>query len=145
SQLGTFRLREKYAGGVPTPAATSLSYMWPKKVPQGLVIRKAKSSAGPTMFTLALEDPAGGQFYATVTGGPDSTATNPPARGTAIVVRGQPGTLFTTGAGYSVFWREAGQPYAVVGGLPREDALALAESLEPLDLATWSARLQALP
>jgi hypothetical protein len=56
-------------------------------------------------------------------------------------VRGVQATLFTTGAGYSVFWTERGNPYAVIGGLARDAALALAESLEPVDLATWRARL----
>ena len=39
-----------------------------------------------------------------------------------LAVRGRQGISFTTGAGYSVFWREGGQSYAVIGGLSRDDA-----------------------
>jgi len=141
---GTFPARP---GGTasPTPGAGPLLYMWPRYIPQGLMVRKDKSSASTTKFVLELYDPAGGQFYGTITGGPDSVAVNPPARGVPLAVRGRQGVSFTTGAGYSVFWSEGGQSYAVIGGLSRDDALAIAESLDPLDLAAWRNRLAALP
>ena len=132
------------AGSFPTNPelkASPLVYMWPKTLPQGLAIQKDKSSADNTRFVLELAQSGGGQFFATITGGPGSAAATPPSRGTQTTVRGLPATLFTTGAGYSVFWSERGNPYAVIGGLARDAALALAESLEPVDLATWRARL----
>ena len=117
----------------------TLKYMWPTRIPQGLAIVKSKSSANEVSFMLQLEQPGGGQFYATITGGAGTPAK--PPRGTAVTVRGQQGTLFTTGAGYSVYWDEGGVPYAIVGGLARNDALALAESLEPINLTIWQVRL----
>jgi hypothetical protein len=80
------------------------------------------------------------QFYATVSGGTGSEA---PPRGDVLIVtvRGQRGLAFTTGAGYTLFWTENGQPYAIRGNLPLPEAMRLAEGLTPLGLATWRARL----
>jgi hypothetical protein len=142
---GTFPTRP---GGqpAPTPSTGALLYMWPRQIPGGLVVQKERSSAGERMFVLELVDPTGGQFNATITGGPDSIAARPPTRGTtSVAVRGRQGLAFTTGAGYSVFWSENGQPYAITGGLGRDAVLSMAESLEPLDIAAWLKRLEAIP
>lgn len=121
----------------------SLRYFWPTALPQGLAVQAGQSSGDERTFTLALAQPGGGQFSATITGGPDSRAAKlPPAtRSRPVTVRGQRGMAFTTGAGYSVFWTEHGQPYAITGGLGLEDVLTLAQALESLDLTTWRHRL----
>jgi hypothetical protein len=138
------RVEDWYAPGgsfPPQPDAPQnpLMYMWPTQIPQGLRINKAASEADTNHFILELE---GGQFSTTIAGGRGTIAEQIPPRGTAITVRGVPATLFTTGAGFAVFWTERGQPYMVGGGLGRNAVLAMAESLEALDLATWRSRLR---
>jgi hypothetical protein len=132
----------------PDLADRPLLYMWPRQLPAGLAIRKDRSSADTSRFTLELYTPSNAQFTGAVIGGPGSIAASPPAvvteRGTRVTVRGLPATLFTTGAGYSLFWSEADQGYAITGSLPRDTVLALAEQLEPVDLAAWRARLAAV-
>ena len=122
-----------------TPAQ-ALKYFWPVNPPRGLVVQPDQSSAGESTFSLKLAQP-GGQFDATITGG---TAVQTPTRagGQAVSVRGRPGTAFTTGAGFSVFWTEDGQRYAILGGLGLQDVLALAHSMEVLDLAGFQRRLR---
>lgn len=101
-----------------------------------------ESSASDTMFVINLEAP-GTQWSATVTGGSTSRAAQLPTSGTQdVTVRGQPGVAFTTGAGYSLFWEEGGQQYAILSSLSLEDALALADGLHPLDQAQWMGSLQ---
>lgn len=89
---------------------------------------------------LSLIDPAGGQWYATIRGGAEHVR-KPPSGAEPIPLRGHDGSMFTTGAGYTLFWDEAGCPYQVGGGLTLEDALLLAEALEPVTLDTWQQRL----
>ncbi len=122
-----------------------LTYFWPTVLPPGLVIRADRSFADETAFVVDLAEPAGGQFWATITGGPGSGAVNrpPAARSRPVTVRGRPGFAFSTGAGVSVWWTEDGQPYAINSGLGLEPVLALAESLAALDLPTWRQRLAA--
>ena len=121
-----------------SPPAPRLKYFWPEVVPLGMVIQPDDSSATESTFTLNMA--ASRQFYATVSGGAGSEA---PQRGDVLIVtvRGQRGIAFTTGAGYTLFWTENGQPYAIRGNLPLLEAMRLAEGLTPLDLATWRARL----
>lgn len=132
----------------PDVLARPLLYMWPKQLPSGLAIRKDRSSADASRFTLDLFTPSNAQFTGAIVGGPGSIAASPPAavteRGIPVTVRGRTATLFTTGAGYSLFWSEAGHGYAITGSLPRNTVLTLAEQLEPVDLATWQARLAAV-
>ncbi len=59
----------------------------------------------------------------------------------AVSVRGRTGLALTTGAGYSVFWVEDGQPYAIVSTLGLQDVLQVAAGLKGLDLVTWCATL----
>ena len=122
-----------------------LKYFWPTRLPPGLVIRPDRSFADETAFVVDLAEPAGGQFWATITGGPGSGAVNrPPAPGSqAVTVRGRPAIAFSTGAGFSVWWTEDGQPYAISSGLGLGSVLALAEGLEALDLVTMQRRLAA--
>jgi hypothetical protein len=130
----------------PTPqGSTAFKYFWPTSLPAGLVIEPAQSSADERAFSLEIAAPDGGQSSATIMGGPASQALQPPpATGSKpITIRGQQGLAFSTGAGVSLFWQEGGQQYAIRSSLGQEDALALAESLESLDLATWKGRLAA--
>ena len=116
-----------------------LKYYWPSFIPAQLVIQPAKSFASETSYSLRLEQPGGGQFDATISGG--AAGEPPPGRSQAVTVRGQRGTAFTTGAGYTVIWNEQGQVYAVSGGLGLRDTLAVANGLEHIDLATFRRRL----
>ena len=119
-----------------------LNYYWPSFIPQPLVVQPAKSSASETMYNLRLEQPGGGQFDVTISGGAAGEA--PGRNGQAVTVRGQRGTAFTTGAGYTVIWSEQGQVYTVSGGLGLRDTLAVADGLEQIDLATFRRRLAAV-
>jgi hypothetical protein len=123
--------------------STTLNYFWPQTLPLDLAIQPDQSSASDAGFILTVAQPGGGQFFAAITGGPESQAVQlPPALGSQpITVRGQEGVQFSTGAGVSLFWQEDGHSYAILGSLGLEDALTLAESLEPMDLAAWQARL----
>lgn len=116
-------------------------YLWPTQFPRRLIVDADQSSATVDGFVLTLVDQAGGQWYATVRGGDDYAVREPPYGAEPIPIRGQDGFVFTTGAGYSLFWQEAGSPCQVAGGLTLEDALLLAESLEAVDLETWQQRL----
>lgn len=109
------------------------------------MIQPDQSSADERAFSLEIAAPDGGQFSATIMGGPASQALQPPpaAGSKSITIRGQQGLAFSTGAGVSLFWQEGGQQYAIRSSLGQEDALALAESLESLDLTTWKGRLAA--
>ncbi len=123
--------------------SSTLRYYWPQTLPLDLEIQADRSSADESSFVLEIAQPGGGQFFATITGGPGSRATQPPPAigSNPATIRGVEGVQFSTGAGVSLFWQEAGHSYAVLGSLGLDDALALAESLEPLDLATWQSRL----
>jgi hypothetical protein len=126
---------------MPDASSPVLRYFWPAQIPSGMVVQPAVSSASEVSFTLQLADPTGGQAFAVIQGGAEAIA--PPQQGSQpITIRGQPSVAFTTGAGYTIYWQEAGQPYAIVSGLGLEQARALAEGLEALDLATWRERLR---
>lgn len=124
--------------------AQSLKYFWPTKMPHGLVAQPDQSSANDTAFALQLAEPDGGQFRATIVGGRDSRASDRAygVGGKSVTVRGQQAMAYTTGAGYSVYWTEDGQPYAIISGLGLTEALALAEGLEPLDLSAWRQQVE---
>jgi hypothetical protein len=86
---------------------------------------------------------SGTQWSATITGGPTSRAIQaPPAASQLIQVRGLQAAAFSTGAGYSLFWNEEGQSYAILSTLSLDDALTLADGLQPLDQETWQMKLQ---
>jgi hypothetical protein len=127
----------------PIDSAPTLKYMWPTRTPRGLVMQPGQSAATDTSFVLELAQPGDGQFRATIVGGRE-----PRARDRAYGVGGQPVTIhgeqamaYTTGAGYSVYWAEDSQLYAVISSLALSDAVALAEGLEALDRSAWQQRL----
>jgi hypothetical protein len=127
------------AGGATTQA--ELLYLWPSRLPEGFAALPSQSTSDSASFSVEVADINTGQFSFTIVGGPNSQATQPPvSRNQAeVIVRGQPGFAYTTGAGYSIFWQENGQPYAIIGGLGLDAALEIAEGLELLDLDDWQA------
>ena len=118
-----------------------LRYFWPTTLPRGLAVQSEQSSATESTFTLRLAQP-GGQSDATISGGAGSEPSPLRAGGQGVTVRGWQGVAFSSGAGYSLFWTEDGQPFAIVSGLGLEDVLTLAEGLEALDLATFRQRIR---
>lgn len=116
-----------------------MKYFWPTFIPQGMLVQPTGSFASETLYMLKLEQPGGGQFSVTISGGAAGEA--PGRNGQAVTIRGQQGTAFTTGAGYTVIWTEQGQVYAVTGGLGLQDTLAIGNGLEVVDLAAWQRRL----
>ena len=116
-----------------------LKYYWPTFIPRGLVIQPAESTASETLYMLRLQQPGGGQFDTTISGG---AAGEPPGRsGQAVTVRDQRGMAYTTSAGYTVIWTEQEQVYSVSGGLGLQDTLAIANGLQEVDLVTFRRRL----
>ena len=123
--------------------ARSPKYFWPINPPRGLVVQREQSSASASTFTLKLAQPSG-QFEATISGGAGSEAPNR-AGGQEVAVRGNRGVAFTTGAGYSVYWTEDQQPYAIRSSLGLQDVITLAGGLEELGLAGFQQRLTSAP
>jgi hypothetical protein len=125
------------------PAATPL-YLWPASVPESLTIDPEQSAADETGFVLELSD-ASGELQATILGGTYVTASppdDPPFGAETTDVRGNEGYAFSTGGGWSLNWREQGTHISIEGSVPRQMAFTIAETLEPVDLDTWQARLE---
>lgn len=128
-----------------TPGASAepsaLQYLWPEPLPGGMLIDRASSWADATGFNLALTDPAELQNQIwIVSSSKQGREPNPGSR--PVTVRGVEGWAFTTGAGWSVSWVEHDQPVSIGGFLlSPERAVALAETLRPIDVATWKQRL----
>jgi hypothetical protein len=73
---------------------------------------------------------------------PDSGEGFPAMCQDAVTVRGLSGVSCTTGGGATVVWVEQGWRYSVGGGLmSTERAIAIAETLEFVDMATAQQRL----
>lgn len=122
-------------------AIEELAYLWPSPLPEGLQVQAEQSTVSETGFELVLLNPANAQDQVFIRGG--TLAQRPPS-GEPVTVRNQPGTTFTTGGGYVVYWEENGAPYAVSGFLlSPERAVAIAETLEMIDAAEWRERLNA--
>jgi hypothetical protein len=121
---------------------SELHYYWPTTVPEGYVISTQISSASENSYNLDFINPSIGTI--TVAGGEYAGRyPNCVTGSTPQVVRGFDGCFPpSTGAGFSVQWKEGEFPYTVGGlGLSRELALQIAEQLEPLDFNTWKERL----
>ncbi len=118
-------------------------YLWPTALPEPLVIVPDASFADESGFELVLSDATGGQLRARIQGGATVTFDfdDPPFGVEPVTIRGQTGYAFTTGAGWSLHWHEQGAPVSIVGGLPRDMAFALAESLTAVDQDTWQQRV----
>lgn len=132
---------------VPTPIAAAPVYLWPVELPAGLIIKPEGTSADEQGQMLELINTENVQFSAIIRSGThvfDMTSVGELPGARPVMIRGQAGFAFTTGAGYSLFWEEDGYPFQVGGGLGLEDALTLAEGLEPVALATWHQRLAQL-
>jgi beta-lactamase class A len=117
-----------------------LGYVWPSRVPDGLVVQQETSAADERSFTLELIDPADPQRTLTLRGGEGVTA--PPAVGSKpITVRGQDGLAFTTGAGYLIYWQEQGQPYAIAGFFSADELTEIANTSALLHRQRWTDQL----
>lgn len=134
-----------------TPAAPqtgSLTYLWPVKLPNGFEIRPARSSADASGFSLDIGGTGGQPPAASIVGGKSSPAGEPPTNAgqmAEIRIRNTMGTAYDHSTGYSIFWEEQEVPYAIIGDLSIEQGRAIAESLQPVDLATWQSNLAAAP
>lgn len=130
------------------PQNTALTYLWPATVPVGLEIRAAQSSADANGFALNIGGSGGQQPHGAIVGGKASPAGEPPASAgqrAEVTVHGVKGMAYENESGYSVYWEEQGTPYAIIGNLPLDQATAVAEALQPVDLATWQSKLAATP
>lgn len=144
--LVTWQARmQAFVTPTPTPSRP-LVYFWPTNLPvttPPLQVVPATATADTNGFTLKLE--SGGQPNAMILGGTAADVLAHRENGESVTIRGQPGMAFTTGAGYSVFWKEHGQGYALSTSFRLDEVQALAETLEPLDLATWQQYLASPP
>ena len=134
-----------------TPAAPetgSLSYFWPANLPSGFEIRPARSSADASGFSLDIGGAGGQPPAASIVGGKSSPAGEPPTNAgqmAEIRIRNTTGTAYDHSSGYSIFWEEQGVPYAIIGDLSIEQGRAIADALQPLDLAAWQKNLASAP
>ncbi|NOK62508.1 MAG: hypothetical protein GFH27_549293n242 [Chloroflexi bacterium AL-W] len=120
-----------------------LNFYWPTVFPRDLVIDPTQSTITEDGYELALRDPAGGQWYASIQGG--AMTSLPLTEGEPQTIRGYEGQASTTGAGYGLYWDEGDYQYRVAGGVGLEDALAIAENLEPVSFEVWQERLAQSP
>ena len=125
-----------------SPAAGAGRLAWPAKLPDGQQLRPELSSAAADLLQLELGDPANAQDFISIRSAPDSGEGFGAQCKEAVQVRGQSGVVCTTGGGATVQWVEQGWRYSIGGGLMSgERAVAIAETLEFVDLATARQRL----
>jgi hypothetical protein len=130
---------------VPAPAATAsqLGYLWLplSEVPDGMVVQASQSHADATSFVLLLANPAGVGLQ--VSGGTAAQRpSSPPVQ--AVTVRGQQGSAYTTGGGFTVYWVEGGRPFEIIAnGRTLPATLDLAFRFQAMDLQTWRQRVGA--
>ena len=125
------------------PASTAVPLLWPEPLPDGLRVDAAQSSIDAGGWTLQLIDPDDPQGIMWIRGGSGAWAEPRPGSRT-VLVRGVEGNAFSTGAGWGVTWTEGPEGAAYnVGGflLSAESAVAIAETLQPVDEATFRQRL----
>ncbi|HEY0739043.1 MAG TPA: DUF4367 domain-containing protein, partial [Herpetosiphonaceae bacterium] len=114
----------------------------------GFELRPARSSADANGFSLDIGGAGGQPPAASIVGGKSSPAGEPPTNAgqmAEIRIRNTKGTAYDHSTGYSIFWEEQGIPYAIIGDLTIEQGRAIAESLQPVDLATWQSNLASAP
>jgi hypothetical protein len=125
-----------------SPAAGAGRLAWPARLPDGHQLRPEQSSADADQLQLMLADPANAQDFITIGSVPDSGEGFGMQCKDTVQVRGQSGVVCTTGGGATVQWVEQGWRYSIGGGLMSgERAVAIAETLEFVDLATARQRL----
>jgi len=125
-----------------SPAAGAGRLAWPARLPDGHQLRPEQSSADADQLQLMLADPANAQDFITIGSVPDSGEGFGMQCRDTVQVRGQSGVACTTGGGATVQWVEQGWRYSIGGGLmSAERAVAIAETLEFVDLATARQRL----
>ncbi|HEY3230273.1 MAG TPA: DUF4367 domain-containing protein, partial [Roseiflexaceae bacterium] len=133
-----------------------LEYLLPAQFPDAFIVLSTEQSIADTAgFFLRLhaaDTPATPGSIILIAGGEparDAVQSNILNKGGGaliepVTVRGQSGTIATSGFGYTVSWTKDGYPYMVSGGnLDREQIIAFANALTSVDLATWQARVTA--
>jgi hypothetical protein len=111
-----------------------------------LEIRPAQSSADTNGFSLNIGGTGGQQPHGSIVGGKTSPAGEPPTNAgqrAEVIVHGIKGMAYQNDSGYSIYWEEHGTPYAVIGGLSLDQATAVADALQPVDLGAWQTKLAA--
>jgi len=127
--------------GNPTPVSRPLRYFWPNQMPNGFVAVKNQSFANDSSFSLSLANYGTHGGFITVKGGAGSEAPVAQVGAESVTVRGQPGTAYRNGGGYSVYWIEEGRPYAVISTMWIDNTLALTNALDSIPLDAWKQRL----
>jgi hypothetical protein len=125
----------------PTPPGGQLAYLWLPQAPTGMAIQASASRADGTSFVLQFLDKRQGSFLMVAGGAAVQRPNAPPTR--TVTVRGQAGSAYTTGEGYTVLWQEDGHPYEVSALMGLQTVLDTAAQLEVLDLRTWQQRVAA--
>jgi hypothetical protein len=124
----------------------NITYFWPQTLPEGFVLSRELSYANADGFALTFINPSMGAIN--LLGGADADQyqycpnyENNPSE--LVTVRGLEGCFPpSTGGGFAVEWKENGTHYSVgVMGIAKEQALAVAEQLESIDLSIFLARL----
>jgi hypothetical protein len=98
------------------------------------------SFANETSFKLNLYRVHSQQPDVSITGG--SAVRAPREQGSAIMVRGQQATAYTTRRGAALVWREAGHQYMVDGDLRLPDLLDWTSTLDVIDLTAFRSRIR---
>ncbi len=133
---------QQMQGGAIQGGAPLGAYFWLDPAPFGLTINSAKSYADESGFSLELEKPG---VQAAIMGGDLAAAAWDQAvqSGVPVTVRNTPGYAFTASGGVTLHWIE-NDTYFLAGGLgvSLEDAQALVNALEVVNLETFQARLR---
>jgi hypothetical protein len=131
---------EPSARAAPTPAPPT--YLWAPRPPAGMTVRAPASHADSTSFVLQLANPGQAGVEMTISGG--AAVQRPNSRpAEAVTIRSQPGSAYTTGAGWTVVWEEGGQSYEIIALLSLQQVLDAAFRLQLVDLGTWRQRVAA--
>lgn len=133
---------QQMQGGAIQGGAPFGVYFWLDPAPFGLTINLAKSYADESGFSLELEKPG---VQAAIMGGDLAAAAWDQAvqSGVPLTVRNTAGYAFTASGGVTLHWIEKDAYYLAGGlGVSLEDAQALVNALEAVNLETFQARLR---
>lgn len=138
----------------PTAVTGVLQYLLPPHFADDFTVAADQTSASTTGFVVHAQIASREQrpdAIIIIAGGDQAAATvaeNQPGGSGALIepvtVRGQPGTIASSGLGATVAWTENRQPYYVSAPFPtREQVLSFVENLESMGQATWQQRVSA--